>query len=280
MAADTLPSPTIIAASGGLPVLLSVPHSGREYPDWLLRRAASGRAALESLEDPLVDRLAWRALGAGPAAVIANAGRAGIDCNRDAADIDTSVVALPCPEPSHRARHGLGVVPGRSVLAGPLWRGLVDADDFARRVAHAHAPYHAALAAELARLRSRYGAALLLDLHSMPPPRRGKPQIVFGDRYGRSADRWVTDPARRIAESAGFAVGFNDPYAGGWISERHGNPSSGIHALQVEIDRSCYLDRTLRRPGPGFDRCARLLERLTVELGEIILAQQVPQAAE
>ncbi len=66
-----LPAPIVHPPRGDLPVLLSVPHSGRDYPDWLVDMAASGRTSLSALEDPLVDRLIWRALSHGCGAVIA-----------------------------------------------------------------------------------------------------------------------------------------------------------------------------------------------------------------
>src|SRR5215213_7212483 len=68
-----LPPPIVHAPRGTVPVLLSVPHSGREYPPWLIANAAGGRPALESLEDPLVDRLVWRAVAQGIGAVVARA---------------------------------------------------------------------------------------------------------------------------------------------------------------------------------------------------------------
>ena len=87
-----LASPIVHAPRSELPVLLSVPHSGRDYPAWLIAMAAGGRPALESLEDPLVDRLAWRALGRGLGAVIARAPRAAVDCNRAETELDPAVI--------------------------------------------------------------------------------------------------------------------------------------------------------------------------------------------
>ena len=73
---------------GDLPVLLSVPHSGRDYPDWLVAMASGGRARSRSLEDPFIDRLVWRAVQRGVGAVIARAPRAAIDCNRAEDEVD------------------------------------------------------------------------------------------------------------------------------------------------------------------------------------------------
>jgi N-formylglutamate amidohydrolase len=276
-----LAPPIVHPARGGLPVLLSVSHSGRDYPDWLLAMASGGRRALSTLEDPLVDRLAWRALRHGTAAVIARAPRAAVDCNRDEADIDPAVVEGGPRHPlSARARGGLGIVPGRTVGHGYLWRRSIGSKQLEERLDQAHRPFHRAIEEQLAALVDRFGCALLLDCHSMPPPAPGVASIVLGDCHGRSAAGWVAAEAQRIALGAGFAVGLNDPFAGGHIVERHGAPTRGIHALQVEIDRRCYLDGPLTAPGPGFDGVAGLIEQLALGLGELLLGRRLATAAE
>src|SRR6188508_2439089 len=101
------PCPIIHPSRGSLPVLLSVPHSGRDYDAALLANAAKGRASLEPLEDPLVDRLAWRAIAAGLGAIIQPVPRAVIDCNRDEEELDPAAIAGVGAEPvGSRARHG------------------------------------------------------------------------------------------------------------------------------------------------------------------------------
>lgn len=260
-----LPSPIVHRSRCAIPVLLSVPHSGREYPQWLLDNSAGGRAGLEALEDPLVDRLVWRAVAMGIGAVIARTPRAAIDCNRAASEVDPLVIA---DAGGHavgvRARGGLGIVPSRSAR-GRLWRWPIDQAELERRVAEAHAPFHESIAGELEQLAADHGWALLIDCHSMPR-RNGQAEVVIGDRHGGSAGPWLAQEAARIARDNGWSAALNDPYAGGYVVERHGRPERGIHALQVEIDRSCYLSRDLRNPGPGFDKACRLIERLAVGL--------------
>jgi len=276
-----LPAPIVHPARGALPVVLSVSHSGRDYPDWLLAMAPGGRTALSTLEDPLVDRLAWRALRHGTGAVIARAPRAAVDCNRDEADVDPSVIEGGRRHPpSARARGGLGIVPGRTQVHGYLWRRSIGSKQLEDRLDQAHRPFHRAIAGQLAALVERFGCALLLDCHSMPPPAPGVPPIVFGDCHGRSAAGWVTAQAQKIALGAGYAAGLNDPFAGGHIVERHGAPARGVHALQLEIDRRCYLDAKLKAPGPGFDGVAALIEALALGLGELLLGNQFATAAE
>jgi N-formylglutamate amidohydrolase len=264
-----------------MPVLLSVPHSGREYPDWLTALASGGKATLTQLEDPLVDRLVWRALQRGCGAVIARAPRAAVDCNRAEDEVDPSVVdGARRGRVSARARGGLGIVPSRTQQHGYLWRRAITPKQLDERLSQAHRPYHGAIEAQLAALVERFGCALLLDCHSMPPPADGGPAVVFGDCRGRTADGWLSREAMAISARMGFDATLNDPFAGGHIIDRHARPAHGIHALQVEIDRSRYLDARLHKPGAGFDRTANFLETLAVELGQALIGRQYATAAE
>jgi len=276
-----LPPPIIHEPRGDLPVLLSVPHSGREYPDWLIAMSAGGKSTLTLLEDPLVDRLVWRALQRGCGAVIARAPRAAVDCNRAEDEVDPSVVdGARRGRVSARARGGLGIVPARTQQHGYLWRRAISPRQLDERLSQAHRPYHEAIEAQLAALVARFGCALLLDCHSMPPPPEGVPPIVFGDCRGQTCDAWISADAMTITQRCGFEAGLNDPFAGGHVIQRHANTSGGVHALQIEIDRSCYLEGRLQKPGKGFDGVATFFETLAVELGQALIGRQYATAAE
>lgn len=277
-----LPPPRLIPGSGRLPILLSVPHAGRDYPDWLVRLSRRGKASLAPLEDPLVDRLVWRAQALGLACVIADAPRAAIDCNRAEDELDPAVISLPpgAAKDSWRVRAGLGLVPGRLANAGDLWRRRIGPAELERRLATAYRPYHRLIEEQLAQLQRAHAEVLLLDCHSMPW-RAGQAELVLGDRHGRCAAPFIADLARETAQAAGFRTACNDPYAGGHIVARHGAPERGVHALQLEFDRRCYLDPAGRQPGEGFDRTARLVEAITLALGEHLLGRNaLPLAAE
>lgn len=262
-------------------MLLSVPHAGRDYPQWLIDMASGGHAALSSLEDPLVDRLVWRALQAGIGAVVARTPRAAVDCNRAEDEIDPAVVAGATRDRlSARTRGGLGVIPSRTQGHGHLWRRAIGPAQLEERLDQAHRSYHRMITEELESIRSRFGCALLLDCHSMPPPPLGVPPIVIGDSHGRTAGRWISAQAVAIADAAGFEARLNNPFAGGHIIASHGLPAQSVHALQLEIDRRYYLDDTLREPGRGFDRVAALIEKLAVGLGEMLLGRTEAIAAE
>lgn len=276
------PAPLLRPGSGRWPILLSVPHAGTHYSRALIDNARHGRRSLEALEDPLVDRLIWRAAALGIGAVVATAPRALIDANRAPTEMDPVLLGLePDHDPGPRARGGLGLVPTRTPRHGDLWRRPLGKAELARRLDQVWQPYHALVAGELAKLQRVHGDVLLLDVHSMPPRAAALPRLVIGDRHGRTAERWLGDLVRRTAEERGVSTAFNDPYAGGHVVERHGNPVAGVSALQLELDRGCYLGADCRTPGPGFDQAARLLEAIARAAGEALLDRQgLVEAAE
>ena len=276
-----------------LPVLIAVPHAGRIYPTDLTEAMRGPTAAALRLEDRFVDLLAVQIVrDTGAGLLVAHAPRAMIDLNRAPDDVDWEMIAGGEPAgqarmaAGRRARSGLGLVPRRLPGLGELWRRPLTAAELAARIDRVHRPYHTALAEALEALRDRWGAALLLDLHSMPPlgSKRGAdpaPDFVVGDRFGASCDTALSAAALDHFAAAGHKAAHNRPYAGGYGLERHAAPRRGLHALQIEICRSAYLDAALREPGPGFARAARVLSRLVRRLAaELAAGHRLPQAAE
>ncbi len=270
------------------PVILSVPHAGRDYSPELLESARLSRPMLETLEDRLVDRLVWQATAAGATTFVARTPRAEIDLNRDEREVDPALVAPPLPPgsivQSARTRGGIGLIPSRITGVGAIWRQRISQAELARRVNTVHRPYHQALEAALRDARARFGAAVLLDCHSMPPrpPIAGESQVtvVFGDRHGTSAAPDLIDAAVGAARGLGYRTACNAPYAGGYIAGRHGRPEARIHAIQLEIDRSAYLDIELRSPGPGFAGASRLVATVVEALEARLLGSDAAIAAE
>ncbi|WP_324807014.1 N-formylglutamate amidohydrolase [Sphingomonas sp. LY29] len=274
------PPPLLHPVRRSSPVLLSVPHAGREYDAKLLANAARGRRSLETLEDPLVDRLAWRAIAAGFGAVIQQVPRAVIDCNRGEEELDPGAIeGIGSQAIGARARAGIGLIPARTRRDGALWRRRIDREELERRIAGVHLPYHRAIEAGLDRLVIDHGSALLLDCHSMPPS-SGVADVVIGDRHGTTAAGWVRDQVAFSARDLGFRVAYNAPYAGGAIAARHGRPAESIHAIQLEISRALYLQADGRQPSSGFDRVSRLIERVATDASLALQDMPYAQAAE
>lgn len=256
-----------------VPVLIAAPHAGRAYPARLLKDMRQPEIAAARLEDRFVDRVAKAvAREIGAPLIFAQAPRAMIDLNRAPDDVDWEMlprnarpVGLRALQ-SRRVRSGLGLVPRRLPGFGDIWRGRLAEGDLQARIDCVHEPYHAAITRSLNVLRERWGAALLLDLHSMPPlmPRPGcePARFVVGDRFGASCHGSLVATTFAHLTGEGWAAAHNRPYAGGYVLDRHGKPGESIHALQLEIDRSCYLDSRLLEPGPGMTDIVGLLAGL------------------
>ncbi len=263
------------------PVIVSVSHAGREYPAALLDALRVPVPALAALEDRYVDRVAAAACRS-ETVLVQRLGRAWIDLNRAERERDPQVDAgaVPQRQPSAKLRSGLGLVPRRVSGAGDLWRRRFTGEEIDARIAADHHPYHRALDALLAAAHARFGIAILFDLHSMPPLSPRGPHVVIGDRFGRSCGTRFTARVERVTADAGIACAANTPYAGGYIVERHGRPSRGIHAVQLELDRSLYLDAALDGTGPGLAATATLVRDMIDALADEARAAPLAEAAE
>lgn len=267
------------------PIILSVPHAGREYPAAMLSALRLPIDALLSLEDRFIDQVALTARRQ-ETLYVQRPARAWIDLNRSEHErdpkLDDGADRRTMPTESIKLRSGLGLVPRRIADGGDIWRRRLRGDEVDARIANDYRPYHAALSATLAAARARFGIAILLDIHSMPP--LGAPddaaRIVFGDRFGRAAASAIVARAEAAADSHGVRHALNTPYSGGHILDRHARPNQGIHAVQVEFDRSLYLDALLDQPGTGLTAAAGLLRSIIDALADESLILRTPIAAE
>jgi len=250
------------------PVLLASPHSGRRYPKDLLAQTRAPLAALRRAEDAYVDALFSDAPRLGAPFLCANLARAYVDLNRDPRDLDPSMFAGPLKaapkERSARVEAGLGVIPRIAGDGSPIYHGLLEAAEAGRRLERVHAPYHAALRAQLEETRAMFGCAVLLDCHSMPSCARGPfaPDIVLGDRFGAAAAPELTHRVEHLLRRMGYRVARNAPFPGGFVTERYGQPEQGWHALQIELSRGLYLNERTLEPSGGFETVRRDMQRL------------------
>lgn len=268
------------------PVVVSVPHAGREYPADMQALLTVPVARLTALEDRHVDAVASMAIGQ-EVMLVARRARGWIDLNRSPLrDRDPQVDAGVDPRSfaahaSDKVRSGIGLIPRRAGGADNMWRRKLSDAEVAARIAQDHAPYHAALDTALAAAHARFGVALLLDLHSMPPlPGVVPAQVVLGNRHGHSGAALFTDVAAAVVREAGLRVAINHPYAGGHVLASHARPRAGVHALQLEIDRSLYLDESFDRPGSGLSATAGWVRAMIDALADAALATTHRIAAE
>jgi N-formylglutamate amidohydrolase len=281
---ESRPPFELLNPDAGGPVVVSVPHSGRDYEAGWAARLRPPVEKIVSLEDRFSDLLTSELRAP---TLIARAARLYIDLNRHEAEIDPGLVDGAVASRlilSPKVRNGLGLVPRRLAGVGELWRGRLTLAEVGARIAAVHRPYHQALAALLRRSLHRHGTAVLLDLHSMPSlPAAADPpaSIIIGNRFGQSADAWTTSRIAGLCLRWGLSWRENTPYAGGHIVERHGSPARGVHAVQVEIDRSLYLDKAGDRPCPNkLGQMQAFVRELVAELDAGALGTAQPLAAE
>ncbi len=259
-------------------VVFNSPHSGSDYPADFLASTKLDSLAIRSSEDAFVNELFRDAPKHGAHLLSAHAPRAFIDLNRSADELDSAIVRGAKRAPANpRIAAGLGVIP-RIVGNGQVIRiGKISMIEAQNRIANYHTPYHNCLRNLIDLQRSVHGMAVLVDCHSMPqksldsaPLVRGKkPDIILGDRFGASCDRWIMDSATQIFAAAGFVVARNAPFSGGYITQHYGRPSKGVHAFQIEINRALYMDETRIERAETFDEICATLSGVTCRLAQI-----------
>lgn len=270
-------------------VVFASPHSGRDYSRTFMRRTILDEHAIRSSEDAFVDKLFATAPQLGAPLLLAGAPRAFIDLNRSADELDPALIAdVRHPMHNPRVASGLGVVPrvvagGRAIYSGKLSR--IEAQ---QRIDTYWHPYHATLQRLLNESVGLFGEAILIDCHSMPHEamdgiaRAGvrRPEVVLGDRFGASASAEVVERIEAAFAAAGLNVVRNAPFAGAFTAQHYGRPLRGQHVVQIEIDRSLYMNEQMIRPNSNFAEMQRVLGRVISEISEIGRASEQPLAAE
>ncbi|MGR3570572.1 N-formylglutamate amidohydrolase [Brevirhabdus sp.] len=259
-------------------VVFASPHSGRDYPDSFLAQTILDGRAIRSSEDAFVDLLFEDAPRFGAPLLAASAPRAFVDLNRSVEELDPALVdGVRRSQLNPRISSGLGVIPrvvsnGRAIYHGKLTLGEAQ-----NRIAQHWRPYHDTLQNLLDRAHGSYGEAILIDLHSMPheaiegavKPGQRRPEIVLGDRFGAACAEEVMDGVERAFQRAGLHVVRNAPFAGAYIAQRYGRPSRRQHAIQVEIDRSLYMNEHMIRPNGNFKSFRRLMRAVMEEIAAL-----------
>lgn len=265
-----------------LPLVLDSPHSGERYPDDFDH--APPRLEVRRAEDTHVARL-WRSAPRHGAALIeACFPRAYIDPNRSLRDLDPDLIADAWDGPLERSRkteQGIGLVWHLARAGIPMYARKLRADEIRARIERCYLPYHAVLGAELDALHGRFGAVWHVNCHSMPAvgdansddPGRARDDFVLGDRDGTTCAPEFTAAVAATLRDLGYAVAINDPYKGVEIVRRYGQPASGRHSLQIEINRRLYMDEETLIPNVGYARLEADLERLAAALAAFVRAR-------
>ena len=238
---------------GDLPLVLGLPHTGT----WLPEEIAAGlndRGRVLSDTDWHIERL-YDGLVPGVTTVRTRVHRYVIDANRD-----------PGGDSLYPGQNTTGLCPLTDFDGLPIWQegAAPDAAEVSRRVAAFHAPYHAALEAQMARVRARHGFAVLYDCHSIrsriPFLFEGVlPDFNIGTNGGATCDPNIEAAVlKTCAKAEGYTHILNGRFKGGWTTRHYGRPAAGWHAIQMELAQSTHL--ATEAPPYAYDpaRAARL----------------------
>ncbi len=278
-----------LSATG--PVVCNSPHSGRSYPASFLRQSRLELAALRRSEDTFVDELFAEAPRAGVPLMRAHFPRAFLDVNREPYELDPRMFEGRLPAfantRSLRVAGGLGTVARVVGDAREIYPRRIPVSEALSRIEQFYKPYHRTLRKLVTRAQKNCGFALLLDCHSMPSNAGGRDErpradFVLGDRYGTSCSASIADMVERTLRAQGYIVLRNKPYAGGFITEHYGDPATGLHALQIEVNRALYMDEARYEKSAGFETMKRDLGHMIEAVAAFTEAgiEPLPDAAE
>lgn len=224
-------------ARGSTPLLVTIPHDGRDLPaDIESRMTAAGAARPDT--DWHVERLYDCAESLGAGVLAARYSRYVVDLNRPPGD-----------EALYPGQVATGLCPEATFAGEPIYRDGAAPDDAERRsrLERYWRPYHDRLAAELERLRDTFGYALLWDAHSIrsrvPRLFDGElPVLNIGTNGSKSASRRIERDLWNVAERSPHSAVLNGRFIGGYTTRHYGDPERGVHAVQLEIAQRAYMD--------------------------------------
>ena len=235
------------------PLVFASPHSGADYPPEFVAISKLDALALRRSEDAFVDEIFAAAPHFGAPLLRARFPRAYVDPNREAFELDPAMFEDELPDyvnsTSPRVAAGLGTVARVVATGAEIYRHKLRFGEALDRIDRLYRPYHDALESLVRTTRERFGTCLLIDCHSMPSvggpmdrdPGRNRVDFVLGDAFGASCAPEITDSVQHFLECKGYVVTRNAPYAGGFTTRHYGRPFVGVHALQIEINRSLYM---------------------------------------
>ena len=246
---------------GRSPVILAFPHTGTDVPaDIRERLNDNGRILADT--DWHIERL-YDGLLSNVTTVRATFHRYVIDANRDPAGVSL-----------YPGQNTTGLVPETDFDGKAIWKSgeTPTKADIAYRIANFHAPYHAALAAEIERVKAIHGVAILYDCHSIrsliPFLFEGTlPDFNIGTDMGRTCAKEIETATFDVcANAGGYTSILNGRFKGGWTTRHYGKPETGVHAIQMELAQVSHLSTE----APPFAYDEEKAARLRMPLNDIL----------
>ena len=266
------------------PLIFASPHSGTAYDPAFIASSRLDEKNLRRSEDSFVDEIFAGAPDGGAPLLCALYPRAYLDPNREPYELDPEMFTEPLPghvkSRSDRVRAGFGTIARLVASGAEIYAAKMPYAEAERRIDTLYRPYHRALEGLVEATLREFGAAFLLDCHSMPsvggPTDRDRgmprPDIVLGDRFGASCQPALVETAERLLRDLGFSVRRNEPYAGAFTTAHYGRPGKRVHALQIEVNRRLYMNEATVARSRDLPRLRRKMNRFIAAMAEESMA--------
>ena len=273
-----------LPARQAAPLIFASPHSGTDYDPAFIESSRLDEKNLRRSEDSFVDEIFAGAPESGAPLLCALYPRAYLDPNREPYELDPEMFSEPLPSHvktrSDRVRAGFGTIAKLVASGAEIYAGKMSFAEAERRIDTLYRPYHRALEGLIEATLRDFGAAFVLDCHSMPsvggPTDRDRgtprPDIVLGDRFGASCEPRVIETAERIFRDLDFSVGRNEPYAGAFTTAHYGRPNDRVHALQIEVNRRLYMNEATVSRSSDLPGLQKKMNRFIAAMAEECLA--------
>jgi N-formylglutamate amidohydrolase len=238
---------------GSTPLLVSVPHDGRDVPDRISRHMTPAGLDLSDTDWHVAELYSF-VRGFGASMIVATSSRYVIDLNRSDND-----------ETLYEGQLATGLCPEKTFAGHRIYNAnySVDKSEQALRLAEYWQPYHSKLAEMLVSLRAKHGFALLWDAHSIASqvPRLfdGElSQLNIGTYDDRSCASDISAAVIDVASQSLFNTAVNARFKGGFITRHYGHPDEQVHALQLEIAQRAYMNEETRKYMPEKAKILRM----------------------
>lgn len=263
------------------PIVLSSPHSGKDFPQEFLKNSCCSEAELRSSEDSFVNDIIIEASNAGIPMISMNIPRTFVDVNRDKIEIDdtmyfdkkNSVDTVG----SRRCRVGLGVIHRIVAQNKPIYDGLISYAEAQERIKYVYEPYHKRLKQLIDKCQKKFGFCLLIDCHSMPSKicnimNEAKPvDFCISNLFDESCPTQISEFIAQQLSQKNYRVEFNRPYAGAYITFNYCQPRKNIYTLQIEINRSLYMEENVYKKNDNFQSIKDCVSESIIALGKFLL---------
>ena len=260
------------------PLIFSFPHSGYVYNKSFLKSTTLDINELRKSEDLYVDEMFLESLNLGYSYLKAMFPRVFIDVNRHPLELDPSMFSFVIKKNNFtdksKINYGIGLISKYSVYGNKIYYDLLSKSDLRNRLLQYYFPYHNTLKYIIKTLQKTHKSLLILDCHSMPSNsvKNKDIDIVLGNNMGISISQSLFLNIKNIFIEHGFNIKVNKPYSGGFITKYYGNPKNGINVVQIEINRSKYIDEySLEKNIGNMNRISYLMQSIVKDINKVML---------